>query len=161
MKIISFLIFSLFALYALADPIDHLKLLKGFFEGLNTKENLDNLLVCSDETIVSEWQASVDFIKTVTDWNNPMNIMFALTKALKPAYLSIKSVLACSTADLPDLLTKLRKFSEDPTKVIKAVMDNSDILYLALPQIASLWDEQNYPASGKVVGALLIRIFTE
>ena len=158
-------IFTIIALVFCVTPIfvgaiEHTKLLRGFLEGLDTQEDLDTLVACSDASILTEWEAMINELRKVTDWSDQVTLLMSLTKAIKPAYLSIKMVLACSNTNLWDIVDKLKKFTANSEQVVKSIIDNIDLIQASLSELAPLWTADNSSECGKVLGALVERIFT-
>ena len=159
MKIFAFLLLATVATASAISALDGKTLVKGLFEGLATKEDIEKLTECADDSVVGDWKSMIAALKEIRYFGEHANALLGLSKAIKPAFSTIIMVIGCSTGDLPDLLEKFKKVVSDPDKFIKQVELNIDFVQVGLPEVISLWDAEDYEICAKVLGALMKYVF--
>ena len=155
-------ILTLLAIVAVVSAIDHddiRKLMVGYFDGLNIKEDVYELLKCTDGAIGVSWDRALDEIKKVSDWKNKPSVMLAFSAFVEPALSSLAMVLTCSSGEIEQIGEKIRKIISNPEELAKKITDNLDIIGDALRDFNTSWNAADYIEAGKVSGALILWTF--
>ena len=157
-------IMHLILTFAMDRPLisfnDYLKIIKGFFTGMNIKHEVDEILKCI-EKIPNAFTVLIRIINELKNIN--LNDIKVLIETIMKIYSQVKEILVSLTPcaetapEFKSILDKLLSLGFG--QVIKIVTKNFLMIYNTFLDAEKLFVEGKYEEFGKVIGNLIYQLF--